>query len=230
MSAIFDHARRERLRAALRVLLTGLTFAAVTMTATLLLYLAAGIPVAHLLKDPGALRPGPWYLGAVSYVGILLWCAAAAICLFARGLVRDPDREELRRFLLASALLTSLLGLDDLFMLHDVVAPEYFGVSEKAVVLAYGLAALGYVARFRRTVLKTEYFLLLLAGGFFALSVGIDAMDVDDSRFLLVEDGAKLAGITAWLSYLAHCSAEAIREGMAAASRPEPQQPAYAGQ
>lgn len=224
---ISDHARRERLRAALRVLLSGLAFAAVTMTATLLLYLAAGIPVAHLLKDPGALRPGPWYLGAVSYVGILLWCAAATVCLFARKLVRDAERAELRRFLLGSALLTSLLGLDDLFMLHDSVAPEYFGVSEKLVVLAYGLAAVAYVVRFRRTVLRTEYFLLLLAGGFFALSVGIDALDVDDSRFLLVEDGAKLAGITAWLSYLAHCSAEAIREAMAAVSRPEPQQPAY---
>ncbi|CAA9358267.1 MAG: hypothetical protein AVDCRST_MAG68-4154 [uncultured Gemmatimonadetes bacterium] len=230
MIAISGHERRERLRAALRVLLGGLVFAAAVMCGTAGLYLAAGIPVAHLLKDPGALRPGPWYLGAVSYVGILLWCAAATVCLFTRGLLREPGHAELRRFLLGSALLSALLGLDDLFMLHDQVAPDYFGVSEKVIVLAYGAAALGYVVRFREMVERSPYFLLLVAGGFFALSVGVDAMDLDDGRILMVEDGAKLAGITAWLSYFAQCSADAIREGLAAVPRVEPQETAYSAQ
>ena len=218
MSTILGNARMERLRGALRGLVAGLTFAAAVMGGTALLYLAAGIPVAHLLKDPGALRPGPWYLGAVSYVGILLWTAAAAVCLFARKLLSHVDDVEVRGFLLASALLSAVLGLDDLFMLHDSVAPMYLGVSEKVVVLGYGVLALGYVARFRGMVWRTAYFPLVVAGGFFALSVGVDALDVDDTRFLLVEDGAKLAGIAGWFSYLAHIAGEALRSSLAARS------------
>ena len=215
MSTLLGNARMERLRGALRGLVAGLVFAAAVMAAAAALYLAAGIPVAHLLKDPGALRPGPWYLGAVSYVGILLWTAAATLCLFARRLLPRVEEAEVRSFLLASALLSAVLGLDDLFMLHDSVAPMYLGVSEKVVVLGYGALALGYVARFRRLVWRTEFLPLLVAGGFFALSVGVDALDVDDTRFLLVEDGAKLAGIAGWCSYLGHIAGEAVRARMA---------------
>lgn len=215
MGTILGNARMERLRGALRGLVSGLVFAAAVMAGTALLYLFAGIPVAHLLKDPGALRPGPWYLGAVSYVGILLWTAAATLCLFARKLLPRVEEAEVRSFLLASALLSAVLGLDDLFMLHDSLAPAYLGVPEKVVVLGYGALALGYVVRFRRLVWRTEYFPLLVAGGFFALSVGVDALDVDDTRFLLVEDGAKLAGIAGWCSYLGHMAGQAVRASLA---------------
>ncbi|HEX8392876.1 MAG TPA: hypothetical protein VF665_11010, partial [Longimicrobium sp.] len=113
-----------RRRGALRVLAAGLAFAAVTVGCVAILHVRGTIPAARLLKDPGVFNPGPWYLGAVSYFGIALWTAACAVTLFSRTLLRNDENAELRRFLLASGLLSALLGTDDLFMLHDVVAPQ----------------------------------------------------------------------------------------------------------
>lgn len=229
MSMIPRDVPGARRRGALRVLAIGLAFAVATVGVTAILHLRGGIPAAHLLKDPGVSNPGPWYLGAVSYFGIALWTAACAVTLFARTLLRNDENAELRRFLLASALLSALLGLDDLFMLHDHVAPQLLGVSEKAVIGVYGLLGLAYALRFRAVILRTEVLLLASAIAFFGFSVAVDALDVDDARFLLAEDGAKLAGITQWFSYLANSAASAIGRTLGDAGRHgEPEFPMHA--
>ncbi len=220
MSMIPPDVSAARRRGALRVLAAGLAFAAVTAGCTAILHMSGTIPAEQLLKDPGVLNPGPWYLGAVSYFGIALWTAACAVTLFARTLLREDRDAELRRFLLASGLFSALLGIDDLFMLHDVVAPELLGLSEKAVIGVYGLLGLAYAIRFRGVILRTEVLLLASAIAFFGLSVAVDVLDVDDARFLLAEDGAKLAGITLWFSYLASSAALAIRGALGEAGRP----------
>ncbi|HEX8451957.1 MAG TPA: hypothetical protein VF647_07670 [Longimicrobium sp.] len=229
MSMIPRDVSSARRRGALRVLAAGLAFAAVTVGCVAILHVRGTIPAARLLKDPGVFNPGPWYLGAVSYFGIALWTAACAVTLFSRTLLRNDENAELRRFLLASGLLSALLGTDDLFMLHDTIAPQLLGISEKAVIGVYGLLGLAYAIRFRSLILRTELLLLVSAIAFFGLSVCVDVLDADDARLLLVEDGAKLAGITQWFSYLASTSAAAIRGTLGAAGRHgEPELPEHA--
>ena len=41
-----------------------------------------GVPVSNLTRDPLAVMGAPVYTGLLSNLGILLWCATAAITLF----------------------------------------------------------------------------------------------------------------------------------------------------
>ncbi|MEO0739614.1 MAG: hypothetical protein AAFZ35_22710 [Cyanobacteria bacterium J06649_12] len=65
---------------------------------------------------------------------------------------------------------------------------------------------MAYLAWFRRIILRTRYEFMLIAVGFLAISVIVDAVLGPWLLPLgewtsLIEDGAKLLGITSWLSY-----------------------------
>lgn len=165
------------------------------------------VPVSHLLRDPVLLTQAPFYAGAISNIGALLWCAAASICLFCAALSRRTVAKQANSkrwdiFLFWSGLITLMLLADDFFLLHEEVYPNYLYISEKIILLAYGVIFLFYLTVFRKTILKTNYLLLLLAFAFFGISIGIDLFDINDSEIIfLIEDGAKFLGIISWFAY-----------------------------
>ena len=177
------------------------------------LSLATGIEASYLTRDPSETLRAPFYIGFVSNVGILVWSAAAAVCLFAAAvLARTPGAVEQTAFLLASGFLTSWLALDDLFTLHDVVIPTYLFVPQKLFLAVLGLVVFSYLVRFRVAILATDYLLLLLAFGFLALSVLFDGLQ---GRFAVpfhhyFEDGTKLLGIVGWAVYLTRTAAQQV--------------------
>jgi hypothetical protein len=60
----------------------------------------------------------------ISNLGVIGWCAAAAMCLFCAGVLRKrDDPSERRNFLAASGCLMGLLLFDDLFLLHEIFFP-----------------------------------------------------------------------------------------------------------
>lgn len=167
------------------------------------------IPWKHMMADPAVAAGGPFYLGFVSNVGALLWAALASIFLFSAWLHRASggDADE-RRFLLCSGLFGGLLGLDDVFMLHDEVLADY----QFLLVGSYGVVAALYAARFASILSRTAYPLLAAAVLMLGASAALDQLEdlfslsLADGGF--VEDGAKLFGIGTWLSYGLHtCSA-----------------------
>jgi len=171
------------------------------------------IPWRHIMGDPAAVTGWPFYLGFISNVGALLWAAGASIFLFSFWVYRSSGGEpEGRRFLLCSGLFVGLLGLDDLFMLHDQVFPNYLSISQSLVVGSYGVLASLYVVRFAAVIAQTAYPVFVAAMAMLAASVGLDQMqDLFSIAFVgkgFWEDAAKLLGIGTWLSYAVHtCSA-----------------------
>lgn len=161
------------------------------------------IPVSHLTVDPVTVTGGQPYHGMLSNVGVLLMCAAAAICFFSAAVsTTNGTASPIRNFMLAGGLITSLLTLDDLFMLHEVVYPAYLHIGEKKVVLAYALLMAWYLARFRHIILRSSFGLLLLSFGFLAASLLFDMFVYILPRWhTLIEDGAKLLGYVSWLGY-----------------------------
>ena len=93
--------------------------------------------------------------------------------------------------------------LDDLFLVHESLVPMYLNVGERAMFAGYGLMTLLYLARFRTTILKTDFLILFAAFGFFGLSLVIDRHLVSLQEHHLFEDGFKLLGIVSWSSYYA---------------------------
>ncbi len=181
------------------------------VTAAACIFFDVSIPA--MTRDAAALAHIPPLWGIVSNIGILLWCAAASIGLFAAVTIRGTGQSDAFRFLLFSSLLTVYLLFDDFFQFHENLAVNYLGLDEQVVVAASGIAIAAYLITFRRFILqRTRFAILLLALGFFAASVAIDVVlepwliqEIGHWEYFL-EDGAKLLGIACWCSYLAGTS------------------------
>lgn len=175
----------------------------------------AQVSIMVLMRDPSATMEVPFYTGLVSNLGILLWCATAAICLFSALVLRRlANHSEKSSFLLTIGFLTLALTLDDLFLLHERVFPDYLNISEKLVYIAYGLTSLICCLRFKQLILKTDFILLLFAVGFFGFSIVIDRLLPFSEPAILIEDGAKLLGIVSWLAYFTRTCLQSIRRGV----------------
>ncbi len=171
--------------------------------------------VAEFTRDPAASTGAHPLLGVVSNVGVLCWCAAAAACLLgAEVLRRQGSRSPVRPFLLSAGLLSGILLVDDLFMVHDWFVVYELHMDEKLLFAAYGLLLATFLTRFRDVILASDFLLLGLALGFFAISLGVDALAPDTLRMQHVyEDGAKLLGIVSWLGYFARITLQALAPG-----------------
>ncbi len=185
----------------------------------------SGVPISELTRDPVAVMNAPTYVGLVSNIGVLVWSATVAICVFAYSVIRGrAGQGEWALFLLFAGLLTALLTLDDLFLLHERLILTYVGVGENVTFGLYSLLIFAYMARFIRTILKTEFLLLLLAIGFFGLMLFADKelVPLDEDTSHLFEDGAKLFGIVSWAAYYARVSLVAVVRGEDGSGMPGP--------
>jgi len=163
--------------------------------------LQTGIRISYFTSDPATVMRAPSYIGVLSNIGILLWCSSAAICLFIFAILQKSNDKELSSFFLVSGLITSILLLDDLFLLHETIYPVYLHIPEKVVITGYGIMTLLYLMKFKREILKTEFLLLFFAFVFFGASAVMDILLIHVRPHYLFEDGFKLLGIVSWSTY-----------------------------
>jgi hypothetical protein len=195
--------RRELVVVALAVWLP----LAVLLVVALVTTSTTDITLRQLTQDATTVLEGPFYVGILSNIGLLLWSATVTVCLFvgaALGARIDPGW---RRFLLVSGGFTGLLLVDDLALLHDDILPNHVGVSGEVYGIGYVVFVLGYLVAYRHRIRRTDWMLLIVALGLFGVSTVVDlASTTLSDRFstaavVLVEDGAKLLGIGTWLAY-----------------------------
>jgi hypothetical protein len=205
------------------VLVIGMTLS----SKALLLHLTHDIPIGNLTRDPVAVGGLPVYTGYLSQLGIFFWSAAAAICLHSAVVInRGPASREFRSFLLFSGLLTLVFGIDDVFLLHEEVLPRA-GIPEKLVFGTYAALCLLYLCRYWHKLMDTDFLLLAFALSLFGFSVTMDVWipfshwhSSDEDILYLLEDGAKLTGVVAWLTYLILVSRSAIQANFGQTIRP----------
>lgn len=191
------------------------------------------VPFEHLTRDPlivagecaryrsdlaAAGRCGSLYFGAVSNLGVLIWCSGVAVCLFAAAQLyrRGPDgrRGRAMPFMVYAGLFTAFLMLDDLFQLHEQVFPKLLGLSDFGTYGIYGVIALFYFALFWKQIVQHDVLLLGIGLLGLAASIGTDfnemilgPRDVEGVGLSgplshwVVEDGGKLVGISAWTGF-----------------------------
>jgi len=203
--------------------------------------LSAGLAPTEMLRDPIMVAGGEqseFYLGLFSNLGVVLWTATAAICLFVGSDSSGvPDRQA-RHFLLYAGVFTLLMMLDDLFMLHENYA-------ENIVYVFYGMGLLYYVVRFFPLILRLDVVLFALAIPLFGNAVLLDLapwrllpgeriemphavasspIERDELRQLarelryLLEDGGKFVGICCWAAFHIR-AAKLLRQGDALGAR-----------
>lgn len=191
----------------------------------LVLALQPLVPISVLLRGPNATAYDAqnkvmFYRGAVSNLGILLWWAAASVYAFVAYLYRlrfgMPTSSLTHVFLIYMAALTGLLTLDDMSMIHEELLPIRLGVPEVSMYVLYGVLVVG-LTMFVRVLLDTDFLVLGLAFGFFALSMLTDMgffhafVSLPIGAFLLFEDLMKMLGIVCWLVFSLRTSAHLLR-------------------
>lgn len=177
-----------------------------------LVCLQTGLPIGYFTRDPAAITQSNPFFG-LSNIGVLFWCASAAICLFSSTLSSTELEDEGPLFLLCSGLLSLMLLLDDLFLFHEQVFPQYFSIDQEATIAGYGAITIVYLIRFRSVIMATEYAYLVLALGSFGLSQMFDYLQdrVEIHWHRLFEEGFMLLGIVNWTGYLARTSWRQVR-------------------
>jgi hypothetical protein len=180
----------------LLLILFGL-YAAATL-ALVALSAATGTPLALLTRDVAATLGAKFYIGLLSSVGALLWCAAATTCFAGAAVLRRfPGERECSAFLLGSGALLTALGLDDFFMLHEVVYPR-LGLQEGVLIVFYALGLLALMLRYRAVLLGSDILLWVIGCLLFVASVLVDGFVPDATAY---EDIPKVAGVCTWLCY-----------------------------
>jgi hypothetical protein len=178
------------------------------------------MPVSYLTRDPQAIAGVPFYTGLLSNVGVLLWCTTSAICFFTFSVFKKIQANfKMRSFVLYSGLLTLMLLIDDLWMVHEEVAPNYLQIPEKLVYLFYFGAFCLYFSKFFKVIFKTEFLPLILAFVWFGLSILVDkseglnlAAGFNHEILYTIEDSFKLLGIVSWCVYFVGVCQKSLQE------------------
>lgn len=202
---------------------TLISLAKILIPAVLFLAIAAGLSLLNdvhfsfLTRDPVTLLNGKPYIGLVSNTGIIFWCATSAILLFSSKISAIQKRAKNQTlFLFFSGVLTTILLIDDLFMMHDVLFPEYMKMGDGVFYSFYGLFLVALLAFYRKIILNTDYLLLIMALVFFGGSALIDSVIVIRSKFdypYSFEDCFKFLGIITWFAYFTKTSFKSIQPG-----------------
>jgi len=192
------------------LVLFALGLSALLLAGVVAVHLVMRVPIGYLTRDPVTVLAGPMYAGLFSQVGIAFWVITATLCLAGAWLVaRTGNQNRNAGFLAASGLITMMLGLDDALLLHENVFPK-LGMTELMVFGCYGGLTLCFLWRFRHTIWAFHPVLLALAFGGFAASVAIDQVPISGVDPFLMEDGAKLIGIVAWMCYFTVATRSAV--------------------
>jgi hypothetical protein len=177
------------------------------------------VPSGDITRDAIAVAGLPFYVGAISSLGIVFWSATASICFFVYSFTRIYRAElHVGRYLLFSGFVTLVLMLDDLFLVHEQVFPEYLSVPKTVVIAVYLILVPLHFIVFRKELMNSELYLLIVAAGFFAVSLFVDLTPSKYLPFIwrlknyVVEDGAKLLGILTWFVYFSRLSIRALAE------------------
>jgi hypothetical protein len=159
-------------------------------------------PIEYLNEKP--------YIGVISSTGIILWAATFSILLYSCKISlsqKKPKRQTL--FLLFGGLLTGLMLIDDVFMIHDVIFPNYLNIDQKVFYAFYGFSTVAFFYFFHKIVLKSDYILFILSFFLLVESVVFDlalVLGFEIPYQYIFEDCSKFLGIIAWFAYFSRTS------------------------
>lgn len=195
---------QNQLKNAAPILVMVYAFTTAVLSVVILLGIEHNIELDHFTQDPASIMDTPFYLGFFSYIGILFWCGSAMLCFFSNQLLAGKkNNDRIRSFMLYSGLISTLLMFDDLFLMHEVVLPEYFSLPRGIVYVIYVNIIILYFVLFRTELVQSEYIVLLAATALIAISQFVDELPMPIPEDSFLEDAVKLFGIVTWFTYYA---------------------------
>jgi hypothetical protein len=171
------------------------------------------IPVTDLLRDPSATLDGPWYTGIFSMTGVALWASTAAMCLLTMS---TGPTGAARSLLIAGAVISLILGVDDGFLIHETIKNEV-GIPSPVTIGIYGIVAILLLRPAWSYLLsRSGVGVFMVAVALFAVSAVLDGAGeagLPVPPFSgVTEDIAKFLGIVTWTTFFAWFCRDLIRE------------------
>ena len=166
------------------------------------------IKLSLVLRDLAQTCGYPIGVGMISNIGILLWGAAASICLFTT--FSQEINSDSSKLLLLGGVFSGILCIDDFFLLHDrYVGPDFLN-------LTYLSISIFLLVRFRKILKRIGLFNLVISILFLGLSIffdGVIQQIFNQSYDLtqLIEEGFKFLGIACWLNFWCKASSYALK-------------------
>ena len=159
--------------------------------------------LSSLTQDPTGETGLRWQAGLLYKIGLLVWGAVVASCLVGATVWRRlGGADRLPGFLLASAALTLVFAVDDMFQLR-VEIYDHLGLPELVVFGLYALVLCAMAVAFWRTVLRTEYLVLVAAGMLLVVWLGLREVGVESAA----QDGVRFVGQLTLLVYFFRAAA-----------------------
>ena len=166
------------------------------------------IKLSLVVRDLAQTCGYPIGVGMISNIGILLWGAAASICLFTT--FTGNINSDLSKLLLLGGSFSGLLCIDDFFLLHDrYIGPDFLNLTYLAISILI-------LVRFQRLLKKIGLFNLVISILFLGLSIffdGVIQQIFNQSYELtqLIEEWFKFLGIACWLNFWCKASSYALK-------------------
>lgn len=162
------------------------------------------VRVLDLSRDPATLSRAPVHDGLLTTLGGFAWSAAIAVALVAAWVSTDRARV---RLLFGLVGVSAMLMIDDMFLVHERLAPRA-GVDEELLFACYGMVMAVVAVVNGREIRRTAWPLLVVALGFFALGVARNRLAT--IPLTLLPDTWPFLGVGFWATYVLHVSVEAL--------------------
>ena len=166
------------------------------------------IKLSLVVRDLAQTCGYPIGVGMISNIGILLWGAAASICLFTT--FSGKINSDISKLLLLGGAFSGLLCVDDFFLLHDrYIGPDFLNLTYLAISILI-------LVRFKKILKKIGLFNLVISILFLGLSIffdGVIQQIFNQSYELtqLIEEWFKFLGIVCWLNFWCKASSYALK-------------------
>ena len=193
-----------------------LLFFSSSVIAPVLIYLAIigfsssyGIKSILVIRDLAQTCGYPIGVGLISNLGILMWSISASISLFSSlsGLI---EKRENLNFLFLGGILSSILCLDDFFLLHDkYIGPDF-------LYITYSIIGIYMLIKFRKLILGIDFLEFIISIIFLACSILFDKIiqSIFPNNYLniqLLEEGFKFIGIACWMNFWWKASIKSLK-------------------
>jgi len=181
-------------------------FACISLGLVFILAKTYHIPFEKFTGDPALISNSNPFIGIISNVGVLFWCATASVCFFSGRLLWSFGNKNQAVFLIYSGGFTTILLIDDFFMFHD--SAVYYLINndfaQYTILLSYAIFALWYLINFYKMLWKQNYILIGFAFFFLGSSVFTDFILESGGLEYFIEDGLKFFGIVSWLLFFCY--------------------------
>lgn len=167
----------------------------VSLALSLYLHGRTGVEYSFLYRDANAIAGNPFYYGLLENLTAVLMISSGSIILFTAMTERWTGPEPFG-FSLGMGLLTTVMGLDDLLMLHESAWFIHWRLKEVHVYLVYAALLVFSVACYRRLFLSTPFPLLAMALSALALAGMGDMLELG----FKIEDYLEIMGFSFWFS------------------------------